>query len=39
MATVILYGLSTSMVLNMLVVPALYLRFGRPTGVVEGGAA
>ena len=30
MAIVILCGLLTSMVLNMLVVPALYLRFGRP---------
>ena len=30
MATVILCGLLTSIVLNMLVVPALYLRFGRP---------
>jgi Cu/Ag efflux pump CusA len=30
MAIVILGGLLTSMVLNMLVVPTLYLRFGRP---------
>jgi Cu/Ag efflux pump CusA len=30
MAIVILFGLLTSMLLNMLVVPALYLRFGRP---------
>ena len=30
MAVVILCGLLTSMVLNMLVVPTLYLRFGRP---------
>jgi multidrug efflux pump subunit AcrB len=30
MAIVILFGLLTSMVLNMIVVPALYLRFGRP---------
>jgi hypothetical protein len=30
MAIVILGGLLTSMVLNMLIVPALYLRFGRP---------
>jgi Cu/Ag efflux pump CusA len=30
MAIVILGGLLTSMFLNMLVVPALYLRFGRP---------
>jgi len=29
MAIVILFGLLTSMVLNMIVVPALYLRFGR----------
>lgn len=31
MAIVILFGLLTSMVLNMLIVPAMYLRFGRPT--------
>ncbi|MCI0747584.1 MAG: efflux RND transporter permease subunit [Verrucomicrobia subdivision 3 bacterium] len=31
MAIVILFGLLTSMVLNMIIVPALYLRFGRPT--------
>jgi CzcA family heavy metal efflux pump len=30
MAIVILFGLLTSMILNMLIVPALYLRFGRP---------
>ncbi|MBI4662186.1 MAG: efflux RND transporter permease subunit [Verrucomicrobia bacterium] len=30
MAIVILFGLLSSMLLNMLVVPALYLRFGRP---------
>jgi CzcA family heavy metal efflux pump len=30
MAIVILFGLLTSMGLNMLLVPALYLRFGRP---------
>ena len=30
MAIVILCGLLTSMGLNMLIVPALYLRFGRP---------
>jgi CzcA family heavy metal efflux pump len=30
MAIVILFGLLTSMLLNMVVVPALYLRFGRP---------
>jgi len=29
MAIVILFGLLTSMLLNMLIVPALYLRFGR----------
>src|SRR4030095_9432356 len=33
MAIVILCGLLTSMVLNMLVVPALYLRFGRPVPI------
>jgi CzcA family heavy metal efflux pump len=31
MAIVILFGLLTSMILNMVIVPALYLRFGRPT--------
>lgn len=31
MAIVILFGLLTSMMLNMLIVPALYLRLGRPT--------
>lgn len=30
MAIVILFGLLTSMVLNMIIVPALYLRFGQP---------
>lgn len=30
MAMVILFGLLTSMVLNMFIVPALYLRYGRP---------
>jgi Cu/Ag efflux pump CusA len=30
MAIVILFGLLTSMLLNMVVVPTLYLRFGRP---------
>ena len=35
MAIVILFGLSTSMILNMLVVPALYLKFGRPLNPVE----
>jgi len=30
MAIVILFGLLTSMILNMLIVPALYLRLGRP---------
>ena len=32
MAIVILFGLSSSMVLNMAVVPTLYLRYGRPVG-------
>ncbi|MBI4563793.1 MAG: efflux RND transporter permease subunit [Planctomycetes bacterium] len=36
MAIVILFGLLTSMVLNMIVVPVIYLRFGRP---VSGGAS
>jgi len=31
MAIVILFGLLTSMVLNMIIVPALYLRLGRPS--------
>lgn len=30
MAIVILFGLTSSMLLNMVIVPALYLRFGRP---------
>jgi multidrug efflux pump subunit AcrB len=30
MAIVILFGLLSSTILNMLVVPALYLNFGRP---------
>jgi len=33
MAIVILFGLLTSMVLNMIIVPALYLRLGRPVTV------
>jgi Cu/Ag efflux pump CusA len=33
MAIVILFGLMTSMVLNMIIVPALYLRLGRPVTV------
>jgi CzcA family heavy metal efflux pump len=38
MAIVILGGLLTSMFLNMILVPALYLRFGRPVQpVYEGG--
>ncbi|MFM1770130.1 MAG: hypothetical protein RJA22_2659 [Verrucomicrobiota bacterium] len=35
MAIVILFGLLTSMILNMLIVPALYLRFGRPASVPD----
>ena len=35
MAVVILGGLVTSTVLNLLVVPALYLRFGKSAGVAE----
>jgi Cu/Ag efflux pump CusA len=34
MAIVILFGLLTSMVLNMIIVPAMYLRFGRPVNPV-----
>jgi multidrug efflux pump subunit AcrB len=30
MAIVILFGLLTSMVLNMIIVPTLYLKLGRP---------
>jgi Cu/Ag efflux pump CusA len=37
MATVIFGGLLTSMFLNMVVVPALYLRFGRPVQRTEKG--
>jgi Cu/Ag efflux pump CusA len=37
MATVILGGLLTSMFLNMVVVPALYLRFGWPVQRTEKG--
>jgi Cu/Ag efflux pump CusA len=32
MAIVILAGLTTSTLLNMIVVPTLYLRYGRPSG-------
>jgi CzcA family heavy metal efflux pump len=38
MAIVILFGLLTSMLLNMLIVPALYLRFGRPAKPSNQGA-
>lgn len=38
MAMVILFGLLTSMFLNMLVVPALYLKLGRPVAAMTGGA-
>ena len=37
MAIVILFGLTSSMILNMLIVPALYLRFGRPVARQEVG--
>jgi multidrug efflux pump subunit AcrB len=36
---VILFGLLTSMLLNMIVVPAMYLRFGRPVTARSGGAS
>jgi CzcA family heavy metal efflux pump len=39
MAIVILFGLLTSMLLNMIVVPVLYLRFGSPAVSTTGGAA
>jgi Cu/Ag efflux pump CusA len=35
MAIVILFGLLTSMVLNVLIVPALYLRFGKPVHTMQ----
>jgi CzcA family heavy metal efflux pump len=35
MAIVILFGLLTSMILNMLIVPSLYLRLGRPAGRLD----
>jgi Cu/Ag efflux pump CusA len=38
MAVVILGGLITSTLLNLFVVPALYLRFGRPRGSGAAGA-
>jgi Cu/Ag efflux pump CusA len=37
MAIVVLFGLSSSMLLNMVVVPVLYLSFGRPVGAAPGG--
>ena len=37
MAIVILFGRLTSMLLNMLIVPALYLRFGRPVQMAQEG--
>ena len=37
MAIVILFGLLTSMLLNMLIVPALYLHFGRPVQMAQQG--
>ncbi|MFT7484730.1 MAG: CzcA family heavy metal efflux pump [Candidatus Paceibacteria bacterium] len=36
MAIVILFGLLSSTVLNMLVVPALFVRFGQPVDALEG---
>ena len=38
MAIVILFGITSSMVLNMIVVPVLYLRFGRPVAPREAPA-
>ena len=35
MAIVILCGLTTSTLLNMIVVPTLYLRYGRPSPSVD----
>jgi len=37
MAIVILFGLLSSMVLNMIIVPAAYLLLGRPASRIEGG--
>jgi Cu/Ag efflux pump CusA len=37
MAMVIMFGLASSTALNMIVVPVLYLRFGRPVGVAASG--
>ena len=37
MAVVILFGLMTSMILNMVVVPTLYLHLGRPASGAPGG--
>jgi multidrug efflux pump subunit AcrB len=39
MAIVILLGLLSSMILNMFVVPALYLKLGKPAVKHVGGAA
>lgn len=39
MAIVILFGLTSSMVLNMFVVPALMLRLGNPVPPAQGGVA
>jgi Cu/Ag efflux pump CusA len=39
MAQVILFGLLSSMTLNMVVTPALYLRFGRPVRRTERSAS
>jgi Cu/Ag efflux pump CusA len=36
MAIVILFGLLTSMIMNMVIVPALYLRFGSPIMRTKG---
>lgn len=38
MAVVILFGLLTSMLLNMIIVPALYLRYGKPVILSTGGS-
>jgi Cu/Ag efflux pump CusA len=37
MARVILFGLLSSMTLNMLITPALYLKLGRPAKQPDGG--
>ena len=37
MAIVMLCGLTSSLILNMVIIPALYLKLGRPAKAAEGG--